>query len=242
MIDAFYSVRSRSAFAEALQQALNQIDIGGVFVGDNLFTFGKNLGFLHDPAFMQAFQAGARTDAERASIWRVHTLCWAARRALRVPGDFVECACYRGTSARIVCDYLGFGGIDKRYWLYDLFEHPKDAKHLIMKSHGNSLYEEVRERFADLANVTVTQGRVPGILQEVAPETIAFLHLDLNDAKPELAALEKLFDRVSPGGTIVLDDYGWLEYGQQKEAEDPFFAARGYSVLELPTGQGLVVK
>ena len=41
---------------------------------------------------------------------------------------------------------------------------------------------------------------------------------------------------------IVLDDYGWSLYRAQKQAEDAFFAERGYLVLELPTGQGLVVK
>lgn len=45
-----------------------------------------------------------------------------------------------------------------------------------------------------------------------------------------------------PGGLIVLDDYGWLGYRAQKEAEDAFFAERSYMVLELPTGQGLIVK
>lgn len=47
---------------------------------------------------------------------------------------------------------------------------------------------------------------------------------------------------MTPGGTIVLDDYGWLGYGDQKTVEDEFFAARGYQVLELPTGQGLLIK
>jgi len=51
-----------------------------------------------------------------------------------------------------------------------------------------------------------------------------------------------LFDRVVPGGAIVFDDYGWNGYRPQKDAEDAFLAARGYSVLELPTGQGLLIK
>jgi hypothetical protein len=40
---------------------------------------------------------------------------------------------------------------------------------------------------------------------------------------------------------VLLDDYGWYAYRAQKRAEDAFFAAQGYKVLELPTGQGLVV-
>jgi O-methyltransferase len=54
--------------------------------------------------------------------------------------------------------------------------------------------------------------------------------------------LERLFDRVVPSGMIVLDDYGWLVLNEQKRAEDAFFAKRSYAVLELPTGQGLIVK
>jgi hypothetical protein len=68
------------------------------------------------------------------------------------------------------------------------------------------------------------------------------MHIDLNSADAEIGVLEVLFDRVSPGGIIVLDDYGWLAYEKQKIVEDEFFGRRNHSVLELPTGQGLVIK
>ena len=74
------------------------------------------------------------------------------------------------------------------------------------------------------------------------PEKIAWLHIDLNAAKPEVETLEVLFERVVPSGIVILDDYGWLVLDAQKNAEDQFFAQRGYEVLELPTGQGMVVK
>lgn len=98
------------------------------------------------------------------------------------------------------------------------------------------------QRFADLSNVTVSQGKVPEVLHDVAPEKIAFMHLDLNNADAEIGALEILFDRMVPGAVLILDDYGWLAYRAQKDAEDPWLAQRGYRVLELPTGQGLVIK
>lgn len=154
----------------------------------------------------------------------------------------MECACYKGNSARIVCDYLDFGKSDKHYYLYDLFEHSADMDHHGMPEHSADLYGQVKQRFADMQNVHLTQGSVPEILHQVAPKKISFMHLDINSAAAEIGALEFLFDRIVPGGVIILDDYGWLGYRAQKDAEDPFFAARGYRVLELPTGQGMVIK
>ena len=46
--------------------------------------------------------------------------------------------------------------------------------------------------------------------------------VDMNDADAELGALEMLFDRISPGGMIVFDDYGWTGYRAQKDAADTF--------------------
>lgn len=111
-----------------------------------------------------------------------------------------------------------------------------------MPDHGRKLHKLVKRRFADLPNVKVVKGRIPQSLEKRAPRKIAFLHLDLNDAASEIAALELLFERVVPGGLIVLDDYGWQHYRKQKDAEDRFFAAHGLRVMELPTGQGLVLK
>jgi hypothetical protein len=44
------------------------------------------------------------------------------------------------------------------------------------------------------------------------------------------------------GGVIILDDYEWSVYRSQKLAEDPWFEARGYRVVPLPTGQGMLSK
>ena len=111
-----------------------------------------------------------------------------------------------------------------------------------LPAHSPELFERVRARFQPWNNVSVTRGKVPAILAEVAPDSIAFLHIDMNNADAERGALESLFDRVSPGGMIVLDDYGWTGYRAQKLAADVFMRDHGLLVLELPTGQGLVVK
>jgi O-methyltransferase len=97
-------------------------------------------------------------------------------------------------------------------------------------------------KFADFSNVRIVRGVLPDSLSEAAPDRIAFLHIDLNSPAAEVATLDMLFDRVVSNGAIVFDDYGWHLFRKQKDAEDAFMATRGYHILELPSGQGLVVK
>jgi O-methyltransferase len=241
----FFGLKDRPGFVAAMKAVFASLLPNwrrGVFTGDNLVTFSKNLSFLSDRPFMDAIARHAETEIERSIIWRTAILVWAARNGLRREGDFVECGCYRGTSARIVCDALDLGATGRGYWLYDLFEYPEGSTHTHMPGMGAELFETTRARFADVPGVRVVRGAVPGALDGQSPERIAFLHIDMNNAAAEIGALEALFDRVSPGGAIVLDDYGYYGYVAQRDAERAWFAARGYDVVELPTSQGLVIK
>ena len=74
------------------------------------------------------------------------------------------------------------------------------------------------------------------------PERIAFLHLDMNAAAAETGALEALFERVSDGGMILMDDFGRADLPNLAAAHYPWMEARNHQILELPTGQGLVIK
>jgi len=88
----------------------------------------------------------------------------------------------------------------------------------------------------------VVRGRIPESFAQGAPEKIALLHIDMNNAPSERATLEALYDRVQPGGFMIFDDYGWVQYRAQKDSADEFMASRGKMILELPTGQGLAIR
>ena len=105
-----------------------------------------------------------------------------------------------------------------------------------------AIYEAVVKKFADMPNVKIIRGFVPDTFKIAIPEHIAFLHIDLNSSAAEIAALEHLFDRVVSGGYIVFDDYGWKQFKKQRDAENHFMVDHGHFILELPTGQGLVIK
>ncbi len=241
----------RGARFQAALETLQEM-FGRVWAQDNLIGLQRSAGFQRDPRFRAAVDAFAGTDQERSLGWRLHTLTWAAEQTLHVPGAFVECGVWHGFSMAVVCAYLDFGKTGREMFLYDTFRGIPEAYN--SEDRSTTVYDQeiaedpdavlkgVRDRFARWPDVHVIPGTVPDTFADAIPEQIAFLHLDMNAAASEIAALEHLFDRVSPGGMIVFDDYGWSGYRAQKEAEDAFMTARGHSILELPTGQGLVVK
>ena len=249
----FYGIPDeRMDRVRALIDELREIYAGGgfqAFYADNLITLSRTLGFAREPAFVEAFTAHAREAEDHAKIWRLHTYCWAAKQALKLPGDFVECGVFRGFYSAVMTDYLDFADQDKTLYLYDTFsglsEDFATARELNLAPEyyeQEGLHESVVERFANFPNARVIKGVVPTVFDEYLPAQISLLHLDLNSGVAETAALARLFGRIVEGGYILLDDFGRLEFAELHLAHVAWFAGRGQAILELPTGQGLVVK
>ena len=198
---------------------------------------------LDDRPFVQAWQANIECASDEAIVWRRYVLACAAFHCVQLEGDFVECGCYTGVGIKTVVDYLGGTAFPKNFWGYDIFKHDPSMANHSMPEHGEGLYERVRKKFSAYPQVKLIEGMIPQVFEKDCPERIAYLHIDLNQAPAEIAALEHLFDRLVPGGMLILDDYEWSGYYRaQKLAEDPWFDVRHYRVMPLPTGQGLVVK
>lgn len=230
--------------------------------GDRLLTLDKSMGFMEDERFKAV--AGEviphmeldQYNGSHGMAWRLNTLIWAARQTLSLPGAYVELGVFEGDMSWVVLNTLNAHEIDRKFYLYDTFEgfsekysSPDDFKdnpgffaHASERYNISNLYDTVRKRFSRFDNVEVIKGQLPDILDEKCPEQIAFLHMDLNSPKAETATLDRLYDLIVPGGMIVYDDYGWKLFSKQKEAADAFMLERSLRVLELPNGQGLVVK
>ena len=64
----------------------------------------------------------------------------------------------------------------------------------------------------------------------------------MNCVEPEIAAANYFWNMLVNGGIVLLDDYGWTNRLEQKNAFDEFANKNGLKVLPLPTGQGLIIK
>lgn len=241
-VPVFWGARKPQAVADAVAAALPHLADGHHFA-DNLLTWGRNLSMLDDARFVAAWRANIESEADEAIVWRRYVLACAAYHCVQLDGDFVECGAYTGVGMKTVMDYLGGSGFPRTFWGYDLFESDSAGAAHAMPAHGAGLYERVAAKFAAYPQVRLIRGAIPGAFAQGRPERIAYLHIDLNQAPAEVAALAALFGSVVPGGVVILDDYEWSGiYRAQKLAEDAWFEARRYRVMPLPTGQGLVIK
>lgn len=77
--------------------------------------------------------------------------------------------------------------------------------------------------------VHLVAGRVEDTLPSQAPEVISVLRLDTDWYGSTKHELEQLYERLSPGGVLIIDDYGNWE-GCRK-ATDEFFAGRRFKPL-----------
>jgi hypothetical protein len=226
---------------------------------DGLSVWGKNLSFMTDERFMRAYDKGKRSGhkftggADDLHVeWRVHVALWAAEQARHLPGDFVECGVNTGILALAICDYLDFNASGKDFWLLDTYEgipmEQMSADEVARGIPENNVqhyfdcFELVTQNFSPYPRAKIVRGMVPDTLSQVTTDAISYLSIDMNILKPEIAAIEHFWPKMVPGGLVVLDDYGWRGHEAQKEGFDTFAKRNSVSILNLPTGQGLMMK
>lgn len=169
-----------------------------------------------------------------------------ARQAiwLRVPGDFMECGTWRGGACillRAVQQAMGAGG-RRRTWVADSFQglpqpdrqtHLLDAVlHAYLQETGSFAVslEEVRQNFASFGLLDEGVGFLPGWFSDTLPcwqGQLALLRLDGDWYESTYTALEHLYDKVSWGGFVIIDDYHPV-IGAYAAVND-FRASRGIS-------------
>jgi hypothetical protein len=91
----------------------------------------------------------------------------------------------------------------------------------------------VQEGFAKVPypaeKVHFVKGLVEQTIPEAAPEQISILRLDTDWYESTRHELEHLYPRLSPGGVLLLDDYGFWKGARQ--AVDEFLEATGERLL-----------
>lgn len=187
------------------------------------------------------------------SVERVNALCQAVRYVVRarIPGDIVECGVWKGGSMMAAARTLiQAGDAARRLYLFDTFDGmtasedrdvsiediPASRMAVDESVAGKwcfSPLDEVRQAVLstgyEARNVVFVKGLVEETIPAQAPERIALLRLDTDWYKSTKHELQHLFPRISPGGVLIIDDYGYWK--GCREAVDEYFAENKVDIL-----------
>lgn len=231
--------------------------MSNIYDQDGLTT-KHNHDFMQDPDFIRSYNRGAHAAMNDYKWhWRVHVGLWSASLASKLEGDFVEAGVNKGFLSSAIMESLDWDSQNRMFYLLDTFAGinltyvtEEEKKLGIVERNQQDLdrgfyaidASSVINNFSQWKNVNIIVGSIPETLNQITAKKIAFLHVDLNCAMPEVATVRNLWDRIVAGGVILLDDYAFIGYETQKHAMDRLAKELNVSILSLPTGQGLIIK
>jgi O-methyltransferase len=167
----------------------------------------------------------------------------------RIAGDIVECGVWRGGSSMSMALALNHGhDASRSLWMYDTYagmtnatvndvDHKGDgAAGLLARARQDkdpednwvvayAGLEQVKSNMAStghpLDRIRFIKGPVEETVPREAPEAIAILRLDTDWYESTLHELIHLYPRLSPGGILIIDDYGHWQ-GARKAVDEYF--------------------
>ncbi len=166
----------------------------------------------------------------------------------QIPGDIVECGVWRGGSMMAAALRLQqLGDAERHLYLFDTFEGMTDPRDVDADNRDRPAWEwmrsvaqggkralaqsleEVRRNMESTGfspdRIHYIQGPVEETLPGAAPPQIAILRLDTDWYESTYHELVHLYPRLSVGGILILDDYGYWK-GARK-AVDEYIAEHG---------------
>ena len=163
-----------------------------------------------------------------------------------VQGDVAEFGVYRGHTAAAMDGVLGDQGSEKRLYLFDSFSgmpassHPLDTSW--EKGDLAAQVEDVQRLFKNSSRALV----VPGYFSETFPQYpdlhFSFCHVDCDMYTSVQECIAYILPRLSAGGVIVFDDYGFRDCLGAKAAIEEFLGGSRSSFVPLPTGQAVYLR
>jgi len=172
----------------------------------------------------------------------------------KVPGAIVECGVWRGGSSMAMAfALLSRAASDRDMYLFDTFEGMSSPTDVDLDYTGRpamKTFERTRTghdradwcaaSIQDVrANLALTgypferlhfvQGKVEETLPDEAPKEIALLRLDTDWYESTKHEMETLYPRLTPGGVLIIDDYG--HWQGSRRAVDEYLEANDVHLL-----------
>jgi O-methyltransferase len=180
---------------------------------------------------------------------RMWTLKWAFAQTTSIPGEVWEAGVYRGGSAlmlkRLLLDAHPPARLP-RLRLFDSFEGlPVGVAGVDLHSEGDfsdTSLEAVTRLVGTDAFIDFRKGWIPNTFAGLSSSRIRLAHIDVDIYQSTIDCCEFIYSRMSAGGVMLFDDYGFASCPGARKAVDEFFADKPECPLAIPTGQAVVFR
>ena len=174
---------------------------------------------------------------------RQYTLFTLAKQAIHIDGDWVECGVYKGGTAILLAKIMKGATLH----LFDTFSGmPATNSDIDIMQEGtfsDCSFDEVKKVISEVCtNVKYYKGVIPNTFNDCDIDKIAIAHVDVDLFESAIDCCKFIYPRLSAGGFIVFDDYGFADCPGVKKAVDEFFEDKPEVPLVLQTGQAIIVK
>ena len=198
---------------------------------------------LADKDFRGYFERLAGSDN-----WKSFERKWNVDQLLRlippVAGDLAECGVFEGATAYRLCHFARDHG--RKVHLFNSFQGlsvPQQNDGTFWTAGNLSASEaKVRANLKEFDCFETFPGWIPEGFTKVKDRKYAFVHIDVDLEQPTFDSLAFFYPRLSAGGVMVLDDHGYDTCPGARKAALDFMADKPEPVVDLSTGQGLIIK
>lgn len=246
------SASDLSRSAGVSRRAIRRLAAGRVRAADEpeLVAVARVLGFDHeqamgiahwrqDPAFVELYNEVSEhtllSPHHLFSLWQL------AQATNSIPGSVAEVGVFRGGSARL----LARSCRQRRVFLFDTFEgipyHSSVDVHR-MGDFRNTSLRQVSDLMLDCPNAVIRPGVFPHSAGDMPEEAFSLVHIDVDVHEAVVACLEFFYDKLRPGGVLVLDDYGYWSCPGVRLAVRDFFADRPEAPIVTAPYQAAIFK
>jgi hypothetical protein len=204
----------------------------------------NNLDWYDDKTFNEYLQLfGETRGINSGRRWMIYQLLRATKG---VPGDTAECGVFRGATSYTICAFAEQAGLARTHHAFDSFEGLSEPTHLDgrhWRKHDLSCdLASVRERLSRFRRVRYHKGWIPECFPEVGALSFSFVHIDVDIYEPTRDSIAFFYPRLSDGGILVCDDYGFAVCPGATKAIDDYLRDKPEKMLALSDGGGFFIK
>jgi O-methyltransferase len=173
---------------------------------------------------------------------RCYALYCLLLHALQIDGEIWECGVYKGGTAVMMAEIIRNKGVNKTLRLFDTFEGMPETGDKDWHKKGDfndTSLEAVQKVVGQDSFIQYHKGFMPNTFVE---SKIAMAHIDVDLYQSVLDCCNFIYPRMSAGGFMVFDDYGFDSCPGARQAVDEFFADKKEVPLLTPAGHAIVFK